>query len=268
MNVSEIEQQVNRDGFAIVKDVVPVETVAALQSAVEKVIDENGLRSGSAYGTRSLLEKVAAVRELACSASLRKIVETILGRDCFAVRGIWFDKVESANWKVPWHQDLSIAVRERRDVEGFGAWTRKEGVVHAHAPTELLERMVTLRLHLDDCDETNGPVRVLPGTHHVGKLTAEQIQTRRTEIAEVACVVPAGGVLVMRPLLLHASSPAQSPRHRRVVHLEYTADCLPDGLEWQSQVKPDANSLSFRLKSPSPGALRGKERVSTSGRPE
>ena len=237
MNVSEIEQQMDRNGFAVIAEVVPMETITALRVAVEKTIaDENGLHSGSAYGTRSLLENVAAVRELACSAPLRNIVETILGRDWFAVRGIWFDKVAGANWKVPWHQDLSIAVRERRDVEGFGAWTRKEGVVHAHAPTELLERMVTLRLHLDDCDEFNGPVRVLPGTHRAGKLTAEQIQTRRTEIAEVACVVPAGGVLIMRPLLLHASSPAQSPRHRRVIHLEYAAEPLPDGLEWQSQV--------------------------------
>ena len=150
--------------------------------------------------------------------------------------GILFDKVEGANWKVPWHQDLSVALRARQDAAGYGPWSEKAGVVHAQAPVALLERMLTVRLHLDDCDEANGPLRVLPGTHCLGKLSAEHIQALRAETEEVVCVVPRGGVVLMRPLLLHASSPAQTPRQRRVVHLEYASDSLPAGLEWHTQV--------------------------------
>ena len=147
-----------------------------------------------------------------------------------------FDKIAGANWKVPWHQDLTVALRERQDTDGFGPWSEKAGIVHAQAPVALLANMLTLRLHLDDCDETNGPLRVLPGTHMQGRLNAAQIQTLRTQIPPIACLAKQGGVVLMRPLLLHASSPAQTPRHRRVIHLEYAAaDALPRYLQWHTQ---------------------------------
>ena len=155
------------------------------------------------------------------------------------MRGILFDKTPGANWNVVWHQDLSIAVRERRDVPGFGPWSQKAGVAHVQPPPTILERMLTVRLHLDDCDEANGPLLVLPGSHRSGRLTPEQVQQWRGKTAAVPCLVPSGGALLMRPLLLHASSSSQSPRHRRVVHLEYAAEALPEGLEWAvKQVRP------------------------------
>ena len=88
-------------------------------------------------------------------------------------------------------------------------------------------------LHLDDCDESNGPLRVIPGSHGQGILSSEQIARHRQETAEVVCTVPAGGALVMAPLLLHASSRARSPSHRRVLHLEFAPlGLLPEGLAW------------------------------------
>jgi hypothetical protein len=147
---------------------------------------------------------------------------------------LFFDKTLSTNWNLPWHQDLTIAVRTRRDVDGFGPWTRKAGIPHVHAPAELLERMVTLRLHLDDCGPQSGPMRVLPGSHTVGKLNPGAVASWSARAGELAvdCIVPAGGVVVMRPLLLHASASGTSEGHRRVIHLEYAAEPLPDGLEW------------------------------------
>ena len=102
-------------------------------------------------------------------------------------------------------------------------------------PISVLERMVAVRVHLDDCGADNGPVRVLPGSHRAGRLRAAEIAGWRQRIAEVSCIVPRGGLLVMRPLLLHASSPARRPGHRRVIHIEYAATNLHSGLEWFEQ---------------------------------
>ncbi len=225
---------INQDGFAIVQNVVGSETVAALITALNQAEDNPSIRRrDSVYAIRNLLEVVPEVATLAMSPELRSLVASILGPDCFAVRGILFDKTPDANWNVVWHQDLSIAVQEKKDVAGFGPWSEKAGVVHVQPPASVLERMLTVRLHLDDCDEANGPLQVLPGSHLSGRLASEEIQERRRQSPSVVCPVPSCGVLLMRPLLLHASSASQSPRHRRVVHLEYAAETLPGGLQWR-----------------------------------
>ena len=121
-------------------------------------------------------------------------------------------------------------MQERIDVPGFGPWSIKSGVPHVQPPVEVLEQMVAVRLHLDDCGEENGPVRVLPGSHRLGRM----VNPPWGVPSGVSCVVPRGGVLLMRPLLWHASSPAASPAHRRVVHIEFAAMPLPGGLKWVS----------------------------------
>jgi ectoine hydroxylase-related dioxygenase (phytanoyl-CoA dioxygenase family) len=146
-----------------------------------------------------------------------------------------FDKTSGANWKVVWHQDLTIAVAERRDVAGFGQWTEKDGIPHVQPPHCLLADMVAVRVHLDDCTLDDGPVRVIPGSHQRGRLGAHDIDQVRATRGEVVCVVPRGGVLAFHSLLLHASSRARKPVHRRVIHLEYVSArwcVLPGGLEW------------------------------------
>jgi hypothetical protein len=148
------------------------------------------------------------------------------------VRAIYFDKSPSANWLVAWHQDLTIAVAERREAPGFGPWSMKDGVTHVQPPIELLEHMLAARLHLDDGDETNGALRVLAGTHRDGRLSAEQIEARRQSIPETVCRARVGDALLMRPMLLHASSRATTPTRRRVLHIEYAACDLPFGLAW------------------------------------
>jgi ectoine hydroxylase-related dioxygenase (phytanoyl-CoA dioxygenase family) len=148
------------------------------------------------------------------------------------VKATYFDKTLAANWKVPWHQDLTIAVREYRDVWGFAQWTVKDGVIHVQPPVEVLEKRVAVRFALDNNDELNGPLRVLPGTHSMGRLNAKRIEKLRIELNEAACCVPEGGALVMRPLLLHASSSMASGDRRRVIHIEFAACDLPGGLEW------------------------------------
>jgi ectoine hydroxylase-related dioxygenase (phytanoyl-CoA dioxygenase family) len=161
--------------------------------------------------------------------------ECVLGTGCLFVRGILFDKTPATNWKVVGHQDLSIAVREKSDVAGFGAWSEKAGVAHVQPPAALLARMLAVRVHLHACTGDNGPVRVLPGSHRAGRLTTDAIEHWKATTEPVTCVVARGGLLAFRPLLLHASSPARYPAHRRVVHFEFAAEPLPAGLAWHGQ---------------------------------
>ena len=175
---------------------------------------------------------MSAVAAWASSQPLLNFVRPHVAREPFPVRAIYFDKSPESNWLVPWHQDLTLALRSRTEVPGFGPWSVKGDVPHVQPPTELLEQMLTVRLHLDDADETNGALRVLPGSHRLGRLSPAQVLEQRTRQADVLCTVAAGNALLMRPLLLHASGRSTSQRHRRVLHIEYAAFTLPYGLDW------------------------------------
>lgn len=223
-----------QNGFAILPQVLDDAMLEAGLTALAEVRIAAAVkqRAGRAFGIRRLLEAVPAMREVADSAALRSLVDPVLGPEARVVRGIFFDKTPVANWKVPWHQDVMIAVRERKDVPGFSVWSVKAGVVHVQPPAAMLASILTVRLHLDDTDETNGALRVLPGSHQHGVLSDEAIERWKAQTTAVTCCVPRGGALLMRSLLLHASSVATVPKHRRVVHLEYSAMTLPDGLGW------------------------------------
>jgi len=223
-------EDVAERGFTIVRGVLTAADVDRMSAAVDGDI----VQAGGRGGVRNLLD-VVEFRELAESPALRRIAESILGDGAFVVRGILFDKTDAANWKVPWHQDVTIAVTDRVDVDEYGPWSVKAGVVHVQPPARVMERMVSVRLHLDDCPAENGALRVLPGTHRDGKLSAEQIDAAVAEVAPVTCEAHAGDVLVMRPLLVHASSAAMVPRHRRVIHFDYANVELAGGLEWRER---------------------------------
>jgi ectoine hydroxylase-related dioxygenase (phytanoyl-CoA dioxygenase family) len=227
--MSTFSTEIAEAGFAIVPNVLSPDEVTDLLAAVERV-NEPGRG-----GIRNLLDRVPEVHALAESQTVRSLVEPILGKRAFAARGILFDKTPEANWKVPWHQDLTIAVQDRIEAPGFGPWTVKEGVNHVQPPTEILESMLAVRIHLDDCDEENGPLKVIPGSHRMGRLSVERIQSLQQEIPSASCPVSRGGALLMHPLLLHASSAAQSPGHRRVIHIEFASTPLPAGLRWFSE---------------------------------
>jgi ectoine hydroxylase-related dioxygenase (phytanoyl-CoA dioxygenase family) len=167
-----------------------------------------------------------AIAALARDARLISLAEQILGRDAFPFRATLFEKSPQANWLVVWHQDTALPLRERKDLPGWGPWSMKEGVVYAHAPATALSQVLALRVHLDDSNADNGPLRVLPGTHTMGVLSDDAIHQLTTQIPAVDCLLPPGGVLAMKPLLVHASSKSQTEMPRRVLHIEYAPSTM------------------------------------------
>jgi ectoine hydroxylase-related dioxygenase (phytanoyl-CoA dioxygenase family) len=221
------------DGFQIVPSLISDSECDLLASELSAFFEsQQNSAKNKIGGIRNLLRNSFRVNETAASAKLISYLEGLLHRKVFPVRAIFFDKNAESNWRVPWHQDLTIAVVEQIETPGFVAWSVKDGILHVQPPRVILENMATVRLHLDDCHADDGALKIIPGSHLHGKLDAVQITEWASRQTLVTCEVPKGGALLMRPLLLHSSSPAKNPSHRRVLHIEYAVQELPNGLKW------------------------------------
>jgi hypothetical protein len=230
-------QAIEEQGFAMVLGVFTsdecLHIAGELQAALEACADEAAsLRraNGAIYGARNLLQLYPPAKRLWQRRPLTDLLATVLGSNYGLVRGLYFDKPPDGNWSLPWHRDLTIAVADHSPPsERFKNPTRKAGVAHVEAPDEVLQRMLTLRIHLDDVTPQNGPLLVLPGTH-------QSRDAASTASEPVTILARAGDVLAMRPLLSHSSIVSQpgTTRHRRIIHLEFAAmRRLPDGYQWR-----------------------------------
>jgi len=217
-----LEEDISQSGFALIPSVMNSADRQSLLATLGPV---------TGAGRRGLLD-LPEVSALARSERWLELIRPHLPREPQPVRAIFFDKSPEANWGVPWHQDLTIALQARTEVPSFGPWSVKDDIPHVQPPAVLLEQMLTLRLHLDDADEANGALRVLAGSHRHGRLNGERILELRASGTESLCIAAAGDALLMRPLLLHASSRSTSPRHRRILHIEYAGFLLPEPLRW------------------------------------
>jgi ectoine hydroxylase-related dioxygenase (phytanoyl-CoA dioxygenase family) len=221
--------QFNREGFAITTSLLSAQEIADLINLIEANLGSDPKRGG----VRDIMHRVPELRAVANRTAVRAIVEQILSPEAFVVRTTLFDKTSDANWKVPWHQDVTIAVSHRDEIEGYGPWSVKEGVVHVQPPTSVLQRIVTVRVHLDPCPSTNGALRVMPGSHHLGRIDQNDAPKYIQDEDAICCEADAGEALVMRPLLLHASSAAMEPLHRRVLHFDFATGDLAPSLQWK-----------------------------------
>jgi ectoine hydroxylase-related dioxygenase (phytanoyl-CoA dioxygenase family) len=162
------------------------------------------------------------VQSLATDPRLLEIAADTLGERARPFGATLFDKSPRANWLVVWHQDTALPLRARRDVPGWGPWSIKGGIHYAHAPATALNRVVALRVHLDDSTTSNGPLRVLPGSQALGVLQDDEIARLAGSVRPVECPASRGSIVMMRPLVVHSSSKATVPAPRRVIHIEYT----------------------------------------------
>jgi hypothetical protein len=219
-----IREPIEANGFLLLPGVVSAGRICEMQDyfSEQPVV--------SRAGQRNLLDE-PMVKDWACAPPLLGMIESAFSTRFRPVRVIFFDKTAGKNWPVAWHQDRTIAVTQQADeLEGYGPWSLKAGVVHVQPPIAVLESMITLRIHLDDTPGGNGALRVVPGSHLHGFVTSENFPGRETEV--VCCEAEAGDVLAMRPLLLHSSPRSVTPSHRRVLHVEYAAVDLPAPMDW------------------------------------
>jgi ectoine hydroxylase-related dioxygenase (phytanoyl-CoA dioxygenase family) len=220
--VGEIESK----GFSVIRHVFQ-------RDEIERLVEQLDIAplARSRAGARHALQ-TPAVMALAHDARLTRIVASVLGPAALPYRATLFDKSPDANWLVVWHQDTALPMRERRDVAGWGPWSVKAGVTYAPAAADALQQVLALRVDLDDSEAGNGPLRVIPGSHRYGVLADDVVQRLVRQTEPVACSVSLGGVLAMRPLLVHASSKSRAEVARRVLHIEYAASMLlQEGLE-------------------------------------
>jgi hypothetical protein len=229
-----------RDGFVVLPGVFDAETVAGTVRELGRIFADAGAEGsairgeeGTVYAARNVLALWPPGRAVWRRGPLPDVLAAALGPGYGLVRALYFDKPPGLSWALPWHKDLTVAVRDnRRPSTHFTKPTRKAGVPHAEAPLAVLERLLTARVHLDAATEENGPLRVLPGSHRSGK-ALELADEPHTVLAA------AGDVLLMRPLLAHCSGKSHptTALHRRTLHLEFAAGGeLPDGYGWHDFV--------------------------------
>jgi hypothetical protein len=169
---------------------------------------------------------------LASKGHIGRCARSVLGDDCRPVRAILFDKTAETNWALGWHQDRTIAVKERIPVAGFGTWSTKRGMLHVEPPYELLSGMVTLRVHIDPVPASNAPLLIAPGSHRLGRVPEDDIRDVVRRCGTVACLAEPGDIWLYSTPILHASEVAAVPMHRRVLQIDFSVGELPGGLEW------------------------------------
>ncbi|MGL4555320.1 MAG: phytanoyl-CoA dioxygenase family protein [Gemmataceae bacterium] len=226
-----------RDGHAAAPGLYTAAECAALAASLGDALGaaDPAIRGGdgAVYAARNLLQLWPPARTFWRVPAVLAALGEHLGPGCGLVRVLFFDKPPGHSWALPWHKDLTVAVRDNRlQSARFTKPTTKAGVPHAEAPVEVLRRMLTVRVHLDDVTDENGPLKVLPGSHAAGKALDLAGDVRVLHAA-------AGDGLLIRPLVAHCSnrSAEGTARHRRIVHLEFAADeALPDGYEWHDWV--------------------------------
>jgi ectoine hydroxylase-related dioxygenase (phytanoyl-CoA dioxygenase family) len=221
-------------GFITLPDIYSISEVNSLLKIIENATQNspNFRQSNDLFAIRNLLSEIPELQNMIWNAHLKTLIKDLFGANYFNVKAIYFDKPPQSNWIVAWHQDLTISVSEKVDIEGFTNWTLKQGQPTVQPPQTILENIYTVRIHLDDCDETNGALRVIPKSHQKGVISMKDFPE------SVICAVPKGGVMLMKPLILHASNKSTSERNRRVIHLEFSDMALPDGMDWREKFIP------------------------------
>ncbi len=231
----------DEDGYVLLPGCLAVSEIARTITGWEEVCRQNAADpailsggDGQVSGARNLLRMWPEVIELARQPALLGSLLGLLGPEGGLVRGLFFDKPPGFGWALPWHKDYNVAVRAHGPIGRFTKPTTKAGVPHVEAPADLLGSMVTARIHLDEMIDENGPLRVIPGSHRSDRTDDDPVRP------PVVIRCRAGDVLLLRPLLTHASSHPSptTTRHRRIVHLE-CAPCadLPDGYQWHDFVR-------------------------------
>ncbi len=236
INFDKHKQELLENGFSILEGIYSIVEVDSMLAIIDNADTSKDIfrKSAGLFAIRQFLKEFPQAVELIFNDSLRLIVEQIIGHNSFVVKCIFFDKPKVSNWYVSYHQDLTISVDKRVELENFGPWTVKQHQFAVQPSLDILEDITTIRIHLDDTDEDNGALRVISRSHLKKIYRPETISWDRE--VETTCVVGKGGIMLMKPLTLHCSGRTTNNKQRRVIHIEFCGTELPGGLKWAERI--------------------------------
>lgn len=230
------KEEIIENGFAIINSVYSITEVENILSIIENTNSNNDTfrKTNDLFAIRQFLKEVPNVSKHIFNDKLIAILENLFGDKYFVVKSIYFDKPQSSNWYVSYHQDLTISVDKKLEVDGFGFWTTKQNQFSVQPTLDILDNIVTIRIHLDDTDENNGALKVVSKSHQQGIYRPETIDWTKEQ--EIICNVEQGGIMLMKPLLLHSSNRTTNNKQRRVIHIEFSSLELPKELNWSERL--------------------------------
>lgn len=226
------KDSLNNKGFSIVEGIYTDTEIESIISCIDKADQTNTTfrKSADLFAIRQVVKEIPEIIPFVFNDNLRKLIADIAGNDYFIVKSIYFDKPEKSNWYVAYHQDLTISVDKKATLENFMNWTKKQNQFAVQPTISILENITTLRIHLDETNSENGALKVIENSHSKGIFRPENIDWKNEK--ETTCDVPKGGVMLMKPLLLHSSNKTTNNEKRRVLHIELSNINLPKELNW------------------------------------
>ncbi|MCY1662933.1 phytanoyl-CoA dioxygenase family protein [Chryseobacterium sp. SL1] len=238
MNLQRHKNIITENGFTVINNIFSDEEIEKISEVIQDIdtSKETFRKSEDLFAIRQFLKEIPEVKDLIFNENLKTIIKKIFGEKYFVVKSIYFDKPEKSNWYVAYHQDLTISVDKKLELENFGPWTTKQNQFAVQPPLDILENIFTIRIHLDDTDENNGALKIVPKSHAKRIYRPETIDWNLE--TETICNVEKGGVMIMKPLLLHGSNRTTNGKKRRVIHIEFSDMELPAELNWSERMKP------------------------------
>lgn len=236
MELSKQKQIIAEEGFTVINGIYSDAEVNTIVKVIETV-DTSGAtfrKSADLFAIRQFLKEVPDTLPLLLNDKLKEVIASIFGSDYFIVKSIYFDKPGTSNWFVAYHQDLTISVDRKTELLGYGPWTVKQNQFAVQPPLAILENIYTIRIHLDDTNQDNGALKVVPKSHRKQIYRPETVDWNSE--TEVTCNVSKGGVMIMKPLLLHSSGRTVNNAKRRVIHIEFSSVQLPEALQWAEKI--------------------------------
>ncbi|UZT99644.1 phytanoyl-CoA dioxygenase family protein [Chryseobacterium fluminis] len=236
MKLQNYKNSITENGYTIINRIFSDEEIEQISKVIQNADTSNETfrKSENLFAIRQFLKEIPEAVNLIFNENIKKVIKEIFGDRYFVVKSIYFDKPEKSNWYVAYHQDLTVSVDQKVELPDFGPWTTKQNQFAVQPPLHILENIFTIRIHLDDTDEHNGALKVVPKSHAKGIYRPETIDWNTEK--EKICTVEKGGIMIMKPLLLHGSNRTTTGRKRRVIHIEFSDMELPEALNWAEKM--------------------------------
>lgn len=232
MNYKKNKIELEEFGYSVLTDIYSDSEINQILTCIESTEQEGKsfMKTKDLFAIRQLIKNVPELSNIIFNKKLNELISTLSESEYFLTKGIYFDKPSDSNWFVAYHQDLSISVNEKVEYKHYSNWTFKKGQYGVQPPIEILQNTITVRIHLDKTDKNNGALKVIPKSHLNGIV---RVDSKEWNIEnEFVCEIEKGGVMLMKPLTLHASNRTTNGQKRRVIHLEFNKQHLKDSLSW------------------------------------